>query len=44
MRAEKGARIMARDVRSLAEVEVRERFEVTVDCCDPLLQKKPSRS
>ncbi|NLI30264.1 MAG: DNA polymerase III subunit alpha [Nitrospiraceae bacterium] len=40
MRAEKGARIMARDVRSLAEVEVRERFEVTVDCSDPVAAQK----
>ncbi|HSW64814.1 MAG TPA: DNA polymerase III subunit alpha [Dissulfurispiraceae bacterium] len=34
MPAEKGARIMARDVRNLAEVEVREKFEVTIDCAD----------
>ena len=34
MRAEKGARIMARDVRNLVEIEVREKFEVTIDCSD----------
>ncbi|HMK43407.1 MAG TPA: DNA polymerase III subunit alpha, partial [Dissulfurispiraceae bacterium] len=34
MRAEKGARIMARDVQNLAGIELRERYEITIDCAD----------
>ncbi len=40
MRAEKGARIMARDVQNLAEVEVKEKFDVAIDCCDEAAAKK----
>jgi DNA polymerase-3 subunit alpha len=39
-RAEKGAKIMARDVKSLPEISVNNRFEVTVDCADPCAAKK----